>query len=34
MEALEGDGDTVDREVMPGYTLNGRVIRAAKVIVK
>jgi len=33
MEALEGKGDKVVQEVMPGYTLNGRVIRAAKVIV-
>jgi len=33
MEALEGQGDQVIKEVMPGYTLNGRVIKAAKVIV-
>ena len=33
MEALEGKGEKVVKEVMPGYTLNGRVIKAAKVIV-
>lgn len=33
MEALEGQGENVLKEVMPGYVLNGRVIRAAKVIV-
>ncbi len=33
MEAMDGSGETVIKEVMPGYTLNGRVIRAAKVIV-
>lgn len=33
MDALEGSGETVVKEVMSGYTLNGRVIRAAKVIV-
>lgn len=33
MEALEGEGTKVIKEVMPGYTLHGRVIRAAKVIV-
>jgi molecular chaperone GrpE len=32
MEALEGDGDVVAKEVMPGYLLNGRLIKAAKVI--
>jgi molecular chaperone GrpE (heat shock protein)/8-oxo-dGTP pyrophosphatase MutT (NUDIX family) len=34
MEALDGQGDKVVKEVMPGYILNGRVIRAAKVIVE
>lgn len=33
MEALEGEGDKVIKEVMPGYKLNGRLIKAAKVIV-
>ncbi|PKM89202.1 nucleotide exchange factor GrpE [Candidatus Falkowbacteria bacterium HGW-Falkowbacteria-2] len=33
MEALEGTGEKVIREVSPGYVLNGRVIRPAKVIV-
>lgn len=33
MEALEGTGEKVVREVSPGYVLNGRVIRPAKVIV-
>lgn len=33
MEALEGEGDKVMKEVMPGYKLNGRLIKAAKVIV-
>jgi len=33
MEALEGSGDLVVKEVSPGYVLNGRVIRPAKVIV-
>ncbi len=34
MEALDGEGEIVDKEVMPGYKLNGKVIRIAKVIVK
>ncbi|MDI3496367.1 MAG: molecular chaperone GrpE [Patescibacteria group bacterium] len=34
MEAIEGEGDMVEKEIMPGYKLNGRVIRPAKVIVK
>lgn len=34
MEALDGEGDIVKKEVMPGYTLNGKVIKAAKVIVE
>jgi len=33
MEALEGEGDIVSKEIMSGYKLNGRLIRAAKVIV-
>lgn len=33
MEALEGEGELVTKEVMAGYKLNGRLIRAAKVIV-
>lgn len=33
MEALEGEGEIVCKEVMPGYKLNGRLIRAAKVMV-
>lgn len=33
MEALEGEGEIVIKEVMPGYLLNGRLIKAAKVIV-
>jgi molecular chaperone GrpE len=33
MEALEGQGEKVLKEIMSGYTLNGRVIRAAKVVV-
>ena len=34
MEAVDGSGETVAQEVMPGYKLNGKVIRPAKVIVK
>ncbi|MFH0923667.1 MAG: nucleotide exchange factor GrpE [Candidatus Falkowbacteria bacterium] len=33
MEAIEGKGDVVKKEVRPGYTLRGKVIAAAKVIV-
>jgi molecular chaperone GrpE (heat shock protein) len=33
MEALEGEGEVVVKEIMPGYKLNGRLIRAAKVAV-
>lgn len=33
MEALEGEGELVTKEIMPGYKLNGRLIKAAKVIV-
>lgn len=34
MEALEGKGEKVKQEVIPGYKLNGRVIRPAKVVVE
>lgn len=33
MEAIDGSGEKVKKEVMPGYKLNGKVIRHAKVIV-
>lgn len=33
MEALEGEGELVTKEIMPGYKLNGRLVKAAKVIV-
>jgi molecular chaperone GrpE (heat shock protein) len=33
MEALEGQGETVVKEIKAGYKLNDKVIRAAKVIV-
>lgn len=33
MEAIDGRGAVVKQEVMPGYLLNGKVIRPAKVIV-
>ena len=33
MEAIDGEGNLVKQEIMPGYKLNGRVIRPAKVIV-
>lgn len=33
MEAVDGQGEMVEQEIMPGYKLNGRLIRAAKVIV-
>jgi len=33
MEALEGEGEKVIKEVMPGYKLKDRIIRPAKVIV-
>ncbi len=33
MDAMDGDGDMVQKEIMPGYKLNGRVIRPAKVVV-
>lgn len=34
MEAIDGQGETVKQEIMPGYKLNGKVIRPAKVIVE
>jgi molecular chaperone GrpE len=34
MEAIDGQGEKVKQEIMPGYKLNGKVIRAAKVIVE
>ncbi len=34
MEALDGKGEKVKQEIMPGYKLNGKVIRPAKVIVE
>lgn len=34
MEALEGEGELVEKEIKAGYKLNGRVISPAKVIVK
>lgn len=34
MEAIDGSGETVKQEIMPGYKLNGKVIRPAKVIVE
>jgi molecular chaperone GrpE len=33
MEAVDGTGETVEKEIMPGYKLNGRVIKPARVIV-
>jgi len=34
MEAIDGSGEMVAQELMPGYKLNGKVIRHAKVIVE
>jgi molecular chaperone GrpE len=34
MEAVEGEGELVEREIKAGYKLNGKVISPAKVIVK
>lgn len=34
MEAIEGKGSQVKKEVKPGYTLNGKVITPAKVVVE
>lgn len=33
MDAVDGQGEIVKQELMPGYRLRGKVIRAAKVIV-
>jgi molecular chaperone GrpE len=32
MEAMEGEGEKVAKEIMAGYKLNGKVIRAARVV--
>jgi len=34
MEAVDGQGEKVKQEIMPGYKLHGKVIRHAKVIVE
>jgi molecular chaperone GrpE len=34
MEAVDGSGDQVKQEIMPGYRLHGKLLRAAKVIVE
>lgn len=34
MDAIEGEGEIVDKEIKAGYKLNGRVISPAKVVVK
>ena len=34
MDAIDGSGEKVKQEVRPGYKLNGKVIRPAKVIVE
>jgi molecular chaperone GrpE len=34
MEALEGQGEKVAKEIMAGYKLNGKVIRAARVLLE
>ncbi len=34
MEAVDGKGEKVKSEIMPGYKLNGKVIRVAKVVVE
>lgn len=33
MDAIEGTGDKVVKEIVPGYKLNGKLIRPAKVVV-
>lgn len=33
MEAMEGSGEKVVKEIMPGYKINGRLLKAAKVVV-
>jgi len=34
MEAVDGSGEKVKQEIMPGYKLNGKLVRPAKVIVE
>jgi molecular chaperone GrpE len=34
MEAIEGSGEKVAKEIMPGYKLSGKVIRAARVVLE
>jgi Molecular chaperone GrpE (heat shock protein) len=34
MEAIDGKGEKVAKEIMPGYKLNGKVIRAARVVLE
>jgi molecular chaperone GrpE len=34
MEAVDGAGEKVAKEIMPGYKLNGKVIRAARVMLE
>ena len=34
MEAVEGQGEKVVKEIMTGYKLNGKVIRAARVVLE
>ncbi len=34
MEAIDGAGENIKQEIMPGYKLHGKVIRPAKVIVE
>ncbi len=34
MEAVEGTGEKVAKEIMTGYKLNGKVIRAARVVLE
>lgn len=34
MEAIDGSGENVKQEIIPGYKLNGKVIRPAKVTVE
>jgi molecular chaperone GrpE len=34
MEAIDGAGEKVAKEIMPGYKLSGKVIRAARVVLE
>jgi molecular chaperone GrpE len=34
MDAIDGKGEKVAKEIMPGYKLNGKVIRAARVVLE